>query len=144
MTKKVTLASRRLREMMTKNSIDGRELSKRSGVKYDDITNILAGKSKNTDKLSAIAKYFGSTLSYFLGLDDQNQENLLNYNGELHCKTVKFVFEYCTKTKIHLTKGKMDELVNFIYPRLKNDDSDELIVTQVGALVDYFITNKIN
>ena len=112
-----------------------------TGIPYHAIANILSGKSSKVEKLDVIAKALGKPLAYFLSPDSEmdNSKEGKSYDGELHYKVLKIINDLCKKTKINLTKSKMDELVDFVYPRLKKDDPDDLIKTQTEALVNYIL-----
>ncbi len=145
MTKKNTIAALRVKHELEEQSLTGVRLSEMTGIPYHAIANILSGKSSKVEKLDVIAKALGKPLAYFLSPDserDGSKEGKLSYDGELHYKILKTISDLCKKTKISLTKSKMDELVDFVYPRLKKDDPEDLIKTQTEALVNYIINNK--
>ncbi len=144
MAKKNTLAALRIKQEMQDKSLTGTELALLSGIPYSAIANILAGKSSKIEKLEAVAKALGKPLVYFVDADYNNEKSISNkddYDGELHYKVVKVINDLCKKKSVHLTKDKMDKLVNFIYPRLKKDDPQELIISQTEALLNYALQN---
>ena len=109
---------------------------------YSAIANILAGKSSKVEKLEIISKALGKPLMYFLNADyDKNdlKNEATSYDGELHCKILKIINDLCKKDKIYLTKDRMNELVDFVYPRINKKDPDDLIKTQTEALTNYVI-----
>lgn len=144
MTKKNTIAALRVKHELEEQSLTGVRLSEMTGIPYHAIANILSGKSSKVEKLDVIAKALGKPLAYFLSPDSEsdNPKEKLSYDGELHYKVLKIISELCKKTKTSLTKNKMDELVDFVYPRLKKDDPDDLIKTQTEALVNYIMNSK--
>jgi transcriptional regulator with XRE-family HTH domain len=141
MAKKNTVAALRIKQEMKAKSINGTDLASLANIPYSAVANILAGKSSKIEKLEAIAKSLGKPLMYFVDVDygdkkiDKGDEVI--YDGELHYKVVKIINDLCKKKAVHLTKEKMDKLVNFIYPRLKKDDPQDLIKSQTEALLDY-------
>ncbi len=145
MTKKNTIAALRVKHELEGQFLTGVKLSEMTGIPYHAIANILSGKSSKVEKLDVIAKALGKPLAYFLSPDSENnnsKEEKLSYDGELHYKVLKTISDLCKNTKINLTKNKMDELVDFVYPRLKKDDPDDLIKTQTEALVNYIINKR--
>jgi transcriptional regulator with XRE-family HTH domain len=142
MAKKNTVAALRIKQELKNQSLTGVELSELTGVPYSAIANILAGKSSKVEKLEIISKALGKPLMYFLNADyDKNdlKNEATSYDGELHCKILKIINDLCKKDKIHLTKDRMNELVDFVYPRINKKDPDDLIKTQTEALVNYMI-----
>lgn len=145
MAKKNTVAALRIKQELKEQSLTGTELSEMTGVPYSAIANILAGKSSKVEKLEIISKALGKPLLYFLNADyDQSDSSsdISPYDGEMHYRLLKIINDICKKNKIFLTKDKMDELVDFIYPRLKKDDSDDLLAMQAEALVNYIIKSR--
>lgn len=145
MTKKNTIAALRVKHELEEQFLTGVQLSEMTGIAYHAIANILSGKSSKVEKLDVIAKALGKPLAYFLNPDSKNDNpeiGALSYDGELHYKVLKTISDLCKKSKINLTKNKMDELVDFVYPRLKKDDPDDLIKMQTEALVNYIINNR--
>ncbi len=144
MAKKNTIAALRVKHELEEQSLTGVELSEMTGIPYYAIANILSGKSSKVEKLDIIAKALGRPLTYFLSPDSGNEsaEEKIPYDGELHYKVLKTITDLCKRNKISLTKSKMDELVDFVYPRLKKDDPDDLLKTQTEALVNYTMKNK--
>lgn len=145
MTQKSTIAAMRIRQEMKDQSLSGTELSEITKIPYSAIANILAGKSSKVEKLEVIAKALGKPLMYFLKADYEknNLDSKAPYDAELHYKLLKTINDFCKKNKVYLTKDKMDELVNFVYPRLKKDDPDSLLKIQTEALLNYAVKNKI-
>lgn len=142
MAKKNTVAALRIKQELKNQSLTGVELSELTGVPYSAIANILAGKSSKVEKLEIISKALGKPLMYFLNADyDKNdlKNEATSYDGELHCKILKIINDLCKKDKIYLTKDRMNELVDFVYPRINKKDPDDLIKTQTEALVNYMI-----
>lgn len=141
MTKKSTVAALRIKQEMKNQSLTGADLATQANIPYSAIANILAGKSSKIEKLEAIAKSLGKPLMYFVDVDYGNKKSGGNddevYDGELHYKVVKIINDLCKQKNVHLTKERMDKLVNFIYPRLKNNDPQDLIRSQTEALLDY-------
>jgi transcriptional regulator with XRE-family HTH domain len=145
MTKKNTIAALRVKQELEEQSLTGVKLSEMTGIPYHAIANIVSGKSSKVEKLDVIAKALGKPLAYFLSPDSDNnnpKEERLSYDAELHYKVLKTISDLCKKAKISLTKNKMDELVDFVYPRLKKDDPDNLIKTQTEALVNYILNSR--
>jgi transcriptional regulator with XRE-family HTH domain len=142
MAKKNTVAALRIKQELKNQSLTGVELSELTGVPYSAIANILAGKSSKVEKLEIISKALGKPLMYFLNADyDKNdlKNEATSYDGELHCKILKIINDLCKKDKIYLTKDRMNELVDFVYPRINKKDPDDLIKTQTEALTNYVI-----
>lgn len=145
MVKKNTVAALRIKQELKDQSLTGIELSEMTGMPYSAIANILAGKSSKVEKLEVISKALGKPLLYFLNADyDENKaiDNKLPYDGEMHYKVLKTINDFCKNNRIHLTKDKMNELVDFVYPRLKKDDPDDLLTMQTEALVNYLIKSE--
>lgn len=142
MAKKNTVAALRIKQELKEQSLTGIELSEMTGMPYSAIANILAGKSSKVEKLEVISKALGKPLLYFLNADcDSSGGDRLPYDGEMHYKVLKTINDLCKRNKVHLTKDKMDELVDFVYPRLKKDDPTDLLTMQTEALVNYLIKN---
>lgn len=140
MTKKNTIAAFRIKEEMKNKSLTGQQLATIANLSYYTVENILAGKSSKLDKLESIARALDKPLMYFLDENFEHQNNAA-YDGELHYKVVKAINQVCNKNNITLTKNKVDELIDLIYPRLNKEDSDELIAIQTEAIVNYAIKN---
>ena len=145
MAKKNTIAALRIKQEMKEKSLTAAELASISGLSLYAVENILAGKSSKLDKLESIAKALGKPLMYLVDINYGN-ENIKNdntvYDGELHYKVVKSINEVCQKNKIYLTKNKMDELFDLVYPRVKKADPDDLILIQTEAIINYAIKNN--
>ena len=126
---------------MKSNSLTGADLATLANIPYSAMANILAGKSSKIEKLEAIAKSLGKPLMYFVDADygdkKSDESEGVIYDGELHYKVVKIINDSCKKKNVHLTKERMDKLVNFVYPRLKKSDPHELIQSQAEALLEY-------
>lgn len=141
MTKKNTVAALRIKQEMKSKSLTGADLATLANIPYSAMANILAGKSSKIEKLEAIAKSLGKPLMYFVDADYGNKKGDESdgaiYDGELHYKVVKIINDSCKKKNVHLTKEKMDTLVNFVYPRLKKSDPQELLKSQAEALLEY-------
>lgn len=142
MTKKNTIAAIRIKHELKERSLSGTELAKLANISYFDTNNILSGKSSKVEKIEAIAKVLGKPLTYFIDInyDATNIQNTA-YNSELHYKAVKAISEICNKNKIFLTKEKMDEFVDTIYPKISKNDPEDLIFAQAEAIINY-ITSK--
>ena len=145
MPKKNTIAAIKIRQEMKERSLTGANLAELANLPYYAVENILSGKSSKLDKLEAIAKVLGKPLMYFVNADydEKNIGNNSSYDGELHYKVVKIIHDICTKNKIYLNKDRMDQLTNFIYPRLKKDDPENLIIAQTEAIINYVVKNNI-
>jgi transcriptional regulator with XRE-family HTH domain len=143
MVRKNTIAALRIKKELKDQSLTGIELSEMTSIPYSAIANILAGKSSKIEKLEVIAKALGKPLLYFLNADNNENDDKSAYDGELHYKTLKRINDYCRNNKIHLTKDKMNQLVDFVYPRLKKDDPEDLMVIQTEALVNYLLKNPL-
>lgn len=140
MVRKNTVAALRIKQEMKNKSLTGVDLASLANIPYSAVANILSGKSSKIEKLEAIAKSLGKPLMYFVDADygkKTNEEYEVSYDGELHYKVVKTVNDLCKKREVFLTKEKMDNLVSFIYPRLKKSDPEDLIKSQTEALLDY-------
>lgn len=143
MAKRNTVAALRIRKEMKEKSLNGASLASLANLPYYTVENILLGKSSKIDKLEAIAKALGKPLMYFVEADFSTENNKNNeaYDGDLHYKVVKIISGICKRDKVHLTKEKMDKIVNFVYPRLNNNDPEELIFSQAEAIVSYALKN---
>jgi transcriptional regulator with XRE-family HTH domain len=144
MSKKNTIASLRIKNELKERSLNGVELAKLANISYYDTSNILAGKSSKIEKIEAIAKALGKPLTYFIDANyDSTNIQSASYDSELHYKVVKLISEICNKNKIFLTKEKMDEFVNTIYPKMSKNDPEDLMFAQTEAIINY-ITSKHN
>jgi len=143
MSKKNTIASLRIKNELKERSLSGVELAKLANISYYDTTNILAGKSSKIEKIEAIAKALGKPLTYFIdaNYDSTNTQNTV-YDSELHYKAVKAISKICSKNKIFLTKEKMDEFVDTIYPKISKNDPEDLIFAQAEAIINYIISKQ--
>lgn len=142
MSKKNTIAALRIKQELKDRSLSGIELAKLANISYYDTTNILSGKSSKVEKIEAIAKVLGKPLSYFIDINyDASKAQNTSYNSELHYKVVKVISEICNKNKIFLTKEKMDEFVDIIYPKISKNDPEDFVFAQAEAIINY-ITSK--
>lgn len=144
MTKKATIAAIKIRHEMKSRSLTAVNLASLAKIDSHSVNNILSGKSNKIEKLEAIAAALGKPLMYFV--DPNFSEHCKKsteaaYDGDLHCKVVKIINDFCKREKITLTKDWMDKLVDFTYPRLNKDDPDELILSQTEAVVKYALKN---
>ena len=144
MAKRNTVAAIRIKEQLKEKSLSGIELAKLANISYYDATNILSGKSSKVEKIEAIAKVLGKPLSYFIDINyDASKAQNSSYDSELHYKTVKVISEICNKNKIFLTKEKMDEFVDTIYPKINKNDPEDLIFVQAEAIINYITSKQI-
>ena len=146
MLKKNTIAAIRLRKEMKEKSLTGASLAELANLPYYAVENILSGKSSKVEKLDAIAKALGKPVMYFIDpeYDSNNKKSSTAvYDAEIHYKVVKAVSNACKKRKIHLTKEKMDYLVNLTYPRIQKSDPEKLIIAQTEAIVNYAAKNDV-
>ncbi len=142
MVKRNTIPALRIKQELKDRSLSAIELAKLANISYYDTTNILSGKSSKVEKIEAIAKVLGKPLSYFIDINyDASKVQSTAYDSELHYKAVKAISEICTKNKIFLTKEKMDEFVDTIYPKISKNDPEDLIFAQAEAIINY-ITSK--
>ncbi len=146
MAHKHTVASLRIKQEMKEKSLTARELAKLAKISYYTVDNILAGKSSKIDKIEAISKALGKPLMYFINADYDNAASVnisKSYDGELHYKVIKAINEVCVKNKIFLTREKMDEFVDAIYPKIDKRDPEGLILAQSEAIINYTTSKQI-
>ena len=146
MPKKNTIAALRIRKEMKEKSLSGADLAALANLSYYAVENVLSGKSSKLDKLEAIAKALGKPLLYFVDphYDSESAHEDKPYDGELHYKVIKIISDFCKRKKIFITKKMMNNLVENIYPRLKREDPEELIVAQTEAVASYILREKKN
>ena len=144
MIKKTTVAAIKIRQEMKVRSLTAANLASLARIDSHSVNNILSGKSNRIEKIEAIATALGKPLMYFINPnfnEDDKKNGNITYDGDLHCKVVKIINDFCKREKITLTKDWMDKLVDFTYPRLHKDDPDELISSQTEAIVKYTLKN---
>lgn len=138
--KRNTIAAIRIKQKMEEKSLTGTDLASLTSLPYHTIDNILSGKSNKLDKLEKIAKALEVPIIYLIQEEFSDEKS---YNPEFHAKLVKIISDICKVRKFHLTKNKMDKLLDIVYPRINKNDPEELITKQTEAIIDYATKNLI-
>ena len=133
------LTAKKLKNEIKRQNLQIADLAKKSNISEFTVKNILNGKSRNIDALLALSKTLGVPLEAFF----ESQEN--SYDANLHKKIIAMINNISKQRNITLDIEKVNQLVKFIYPRLKaTGDQGKIAEIYVKAAIDAIESNNLN
>lgn len=118
----------RLKELRDKKGISQASLANELGIRQSTVGMWESGKNKpQPDMLVTLSKYFGVSVDYLLGIDDEDEEMNENLRGRAdRGKSDDIMIFGYGKGAIHIPKEKQEKLKKLLEAADLVDESDFL------------------
>jgi|GEM_PF-3145486 len=124
-------------------------LSRKAKLHDHAVYHFLNKKTRNVEKLEAIAAVLGKDISYFLTAEDETKVSVfahddIPYNGELVREAMKTVEEIMQEKGIPLSKSVVDNFTQTVYRHSQRKERDGKISREYAlGVIEYALDNKL-
>lgn len=117
--------AKKLRLELRKHDITLGQLAEKAKLPRSAVDNVLYGRSRNANKIKAIAEALDVTADYLLSDEDcadaANNNSEGSYDGRAYRKAMKIVESVLEENDIELNKNIVDEYTQDVYNYLSNE-----------------------
>lgn len=139
-----------LEKEMDRQGWQATALSRKANLHEHAVYHFLNKKTRNVEKLDAIATVLGKDVSYFLTGEDNPvnsasfQSEALPYNGELLREAMKIVEEILLEQDIPLNKELVSNLADSVYKySIKKDKNGKINKDIALGIISYAVDNNL-
>ena len=138
-----------LEKEMGKQGWQATALSRKAKLHDHAVYHFLNKKTRNVEKLEAIADVLGKDISYFLTPEEENNKNAFAeddtpYNGELVREAMKIVEEIMREKNIPLSKSVVDNFTQTVYRHSQRKEYGGGISREYAlGVIEYALDNKL-